>query len=229
MNFIALETSSEHASVALYLDGEIREHRLEGHANHSEHILSVVRKLLSDAGLGLSELDGVAFGSGPGAFTGLRLSCGIAQGFALGAGLGIVSVCSLSALAMQSEGERVFVATDARMNEVYHCTYQMEDGLAVPLAHPACDAPETLQLPDGNWSCIGSAFSAYEAILLPRFGARLSACNPDAIPRARDIARLAVAQFGSGDVLPPELATPLYIRDKVALTTAERLARGGKA
>lgn len=229
MNFIALETSSEHASVALYLDGEIREQSLEGHANHSEHILSVIGRLLSDAALRLDDLDGVAFGSGPGAFTGLRLSCGIAQGFALGAGLGIVPVCSLAALALQSEGERVFVATDARMNEVYHCTYRLDAGLAVPLAEPACHAAETLPLPDGNWAGIGSAFAAYEAILLPRFGTRLNACNPDAVPRAQDIARLAVARFSAGDVIPAEMATPLYVRDKVAFTTAERRARGGKA
>lgn len=229
MNFLALETSCEHASVALYLDGEIRERLLEGHANHSEHILSVVRDLLSEAGAGLSDLRAVAFGSGPGAFTGLRLSCGIAQGLALGAGIGVVPVCSLSALAMQAGAERVFVATDARMNEAYHCAYRLDAGLPTPLSEPACLAPDCLRLPDGNWFGIGSAFGAYETILLPRLGGRLTGCNPAAVPRASDIARLAVIRIREGDMLPAEMAAPLYVRDKVALTTAERLARGGRA
>ncbi|MDO9598177.1 MAG: tRNA (adenosine(37)-N6)-threonylcarbamoyltransferase complex dimerization subunit type 1 TsaB [Azoarcus sp.] len=229
MNFLALETSCEHASVALYLDGEIREHLLDGHANHSEYILSVIRDLLLEASVRLPDLDAVAFGSGPGAFTGLRLACGIAQGLALGAGLGIVPVCSLSALAMQSDGERTFVATDARMNEVYHCTYRFDRGLAIPLSEPACTSPETLQVPEGPWFGIGSAFSAHESILLPRFGSRLTGCNAAAVPRASDIARLAAGRVGKGEMLSAEMAAPLYVRDKVALTTAERLARGGRS
>lgn len=229
MNFLALETSCEHASVALYLDGEIREHLLDGHANHSEYILSVIGGLLADGAVGLRDLDAVAFGSGPGAFTGLRLACGIAQGLALGAGLGVVPVCSLSALAMQSEGERAFVATDARMSEVYHCTYRLDGGIAVPLAEATCTPAEALELPDGSWFGIGSAFSAHEAILLPRFGTRLTGCNAAAVPRASDVARLAVARIGNGEMLSAEMAAPLYVRDKVALTTAERLARGGRA
>lgn len=229
MNFLALETSCEHASVALYLDGEIRERLLEGHANHSEYILAVVRELLAETGTQLSALDAVAFGSGPGAFTGLRLACGIAQGLALGADLGVVPICSLAALAMQGGGARVLAATDARMSEVYYCAYQIEDGLASPVGEPACAPAAAIELPAGHWSGVGSAFAAYGTELMARFGPRLGACDPAAVPRAVDIARLAAARIRGGDLLPAEMAAPLYVRDKVALTTTERLARGGRA
>ncbi|MDD2873542.1 MAG: tRNA (adenosine(37)-N6)-threonylcarbamoyltransferase complex dimerization subunit type 1 TsaB [Azoarcus sp.] len=229
MNLLALETSCEHASVALYMDGDLREQQLEGHANHSENILSVIRQLLAEGGIGVDRLDAVSFGSGPGAFTGLRLSCGIAQGLALGAGLGVVPVCSLDALAMQASSANVFAATDARMGEVYFRTCVIENGLARPLTEAGCAAPDVLDLPDGQWWGIGSAFKAYGERLSERFRDRLLGSDPQAVPRARDVVLLAVEQVRLGKVLPADLAVPLYVRDKVALTTAERLARGGKA
>lgn len=229
MNLLSLETSCEHASVALYMDGDLREQLLEGHANHSEYILSVVRQLLADGGIGVNRLDAVAFGSGPGAFTGLRLSCGIAQGLALGAGLGVVPVCSLDALAMQAPEANVLAATDARMGEIYYRACVIDNGLARPHGEAGCAAPDGLDLPDGKWWGIGSAFKAYGDRLNDRFHGQLLGSNPDAVPRARDVALLAAEQVSLGKLLAAEHAAPLYVRDKVALTTAERLARGGKA
>lgn len=230
MNVLALETSCEHASVALLSGGQIVERRLDGHANHSEHILACIGALLAEAGLRPAALDAIAFGSGPGAFTGLRLSCGIAQGLALGAGLGVAPVCSLDALALQGEGAQVVVATDARMGEIYHCAYRLDGGVPQALGAIACSPPEAALLPeDGLWCGVGSAFAAYRDTLRQRWGARLTHCFDGRYPRAADVARLAGTAVAAGALLAPELALPRYVRDKVALTTAERLARGGKA
>lgn len=228
MKLLSLETSCEHASIALYLDGAVEDRQIDGHNNHSENILRIIHALLADAGMTPAALDGIAFGSGPGAFTGLRLSCGIAQGFALGAGLGVVPVCSLDALALQCAHSRILVATDARMGEVYCRSYALDDGRLSALSDTACAAPDTLPLPDGHWYGIGSAFEAYPA-LRTRLGHRLTGCDAHAVPRAREVALLAAEVVGRGGFLSAELATPFYVRDKVALTTAERLARGGKA
>jgi tRNA threonylcarbamoyladenosine biosynthesis protein TsaB len=118
MKILAIEASSELGSVALLADGSIASRRIEGASRHSESVLGEARDLLAEAGLSVSSLDAVAFGAGPGAFTGLRLACGVAQGLALGADLGIAAIGSLDAIALQSGAERVFVATDARMGEV---------------------------------------------------------------------------------------------------------------
>lgn len=206
------------------------ERPLEGHANHSEFLLPTLRGLLAEAQMSLTQLDAVAFGCGPGAFTGLRLACGVAQGLAMGAGLGVVPVSSLAALSLQAGGERVFVATDARMGEVYSAAYRVVDGMPVVAREMSCDPPELVQLPDdGQWSVIGSALRAHAAILGPRWAGRAAAWIVDAVPRASDVARIAATEAGAGRVLAPELAAPVYVRDKVALTTRERLARGGRA
>lgn len=229
MNLLALETSCEHASVALLHAGQTFERQLEGHSNHSEHILSVINAMLADLGLRASELDAVAFGSGPGAFTGLRLSCGIAQGLALGADLPVVPVCSLDALALQAGPGRVVVATDARMHELYHAAYDVFTDGVTRLSEPACCPPEHFSLPSADYRVIGSALRAYPEHFATLLGERYTACRADAVPLARDVLTLARAAFERGEAVPAELAAPLYVRDKVALTTAERLARGGRA
>ncbi len=229
MKILAFESSCERASVALSLNGDISVRRLEGHANHSEHMLTLVRCLLADAGLGASALDAIAFGTGPGAFTGLRLACGLAQGLALGAGLGVIPVCSLEALAVQSPLPLALAATDARMGEIYFGRYRIEHGAVVELSAPACCAPAALPRPEGEgeWFGLGSAFAAYEEALVP-VRAMLAGCDPLAVPTAEAVARLAAAR-GEAGIISAEQAAPLYVRDKVALTVAERLARGSRA
>jgi len=229
MKILAIETSCEHASVALLIDDEVVQRRLEGHANHSEYLLPTVRSLLADSGSSLTGLDAVAFGAGPGAFTGLRLACGAAQGIAMGAGLGVVPVSSLAALALQGEGEAVFVATDARMGEVYSAAYRVRGIEVTECRAPTCTPPRDLSPPEGSWFGIGSALRAYAADLPPSLLARLHGQNPVAVPAAADVARLAASRFLAGEAVAPEAASPFYVRDKVALTTAERLARGGRA
>jgi tRNA threonylcarbamoyladenosine biosynthesis protein TsaB len=231
MRILAIETSGEHASIALICDADVTERTLEGHANHSERLLPSVRELLADSAIGLRQLDGIAFGAGPGAFTGLRLACATAQGLAMGAGLGVVGVCSLEALSLQGEGDTVLVATDARMGEIYTGAYEILDGLPVLLGAVSCIAPERLQLPqDGReWYGVGSAFLIHGELLAERAGTRLRFGRPDARVRASDVGRLAALSIAQGGSVPPEHAAPLYVRNKVALTTGERLARGGRA
>lgn len=230
MNILALETSCEQASVALSLKGEVVDRQLVGHANHSEHILPTIRHLVAEAGIPLGELDAIAFGSGPGAFTGLRLSCGVAQGLAMGADIGVLPICSLDILSMQSAGEQILVATDARMGEVYAASYLRENGWPIPVVAPVCLVPTALRLAGpGPWSGIGSAFRVHADNFAAEITQGLVAVNGDAVPRARDLLQLARHRLQSEALLPPELAAPIYVRNKVALTTAERLARGGRA
>ena len=159
MNILSIETATEHGSVALLHDGELLVRRIVGAANHSEAVLRDLRELLIEAGLAVTQLDAIAFGAGPGAFTGLRLACGVAQGLALGAGLGIAAIGSLQALALQTDARRVFVATDARMGEVYHAAFELDaEGVPMPLGQVGCSQPLELELPAGDWFAAGSAF-----------------------------------------------------------------------
>ena len=230
MNILSIETATEHGSVALLHDGELLVRRIEGAANHSEAVLRDLRELLIEAGLAVTQLDAIAFGAGPGAFTGLRLACGVAQGLALGAGLGIAAIGSLQALALQTDARRVFVATDARMGEVYHAAFELDaEGVPMPFGELGCSQPLELELPAGDWFAAGSAFKVWPQELEARLLGRLTGCRPDMVPRAEEVARLGAVAVARGALTPPELAAPLYVRDKVAFTTAERLARGGRA
>ena len=230
MNILSIETACEHGSVALMHGGELLVRRIRGAANHSEAILRDLRELLAEADVAVAQLDAVAFGAGPGAFTGLRLACGVAQGIALGADLGVAVVNSLQALALQIDAARVFVATDARMGEVYHAAFARDaDGMPALVGSVQCSAPLDVELPTGDWFAAGSAFQVWPEELGARHLGRLTGCRPEAVPRADEVARLAATAVTRGLLVPPERAAPLYVRDKVAMTTAERLARGGRA
>lgn len=203
--------------------------RSERHANGgSDRILPWVRELLAEAGLSLQQLDGIAFGAGPGGFTGIRLSCGVAQGLAYGADLPVLGVGSLEALALACGGERVYACLDARMNEVYAAAYELRDGVPVAVLPPVVVAPALAPLPPGaGWRGAGDGFTAYEGALRLRLDATVNDVQADLLPTAMAVARLARPRFARGEGVNAALAQPLYVRDKVALTTAERLARGG--
>lgn len=219
MPLLALETSTRRLSVALWRDGAVTERAADLPNGGSEWLLPAVQALLADAGLSLGRLDGIAFGAGPGSFTGLRLAAGCAQGLAFGLDLPVLGVGTLEALALASGEAKVFACIDARMNEVYTAAYA--DGAEV-LA-PAVTPPGEVRLPPGDgWVGCGDGFAAY-AGLLP-VPARVRA---DLLPTAAAVARLAAPRLARGEGLPAAQAAPWYVRDKVALTTAERLARGG--
>lgn len=219
MQILALETATHRLSVALWRDGSVVEKSVVQPNSSSEWLLPAVSALMAEAECDLRSLDGIAFGAGPGSFTGLRLAAGCAQGLAYGLDLPVIGICTLEALALASGERKVFACLDARMNEVYVATYEGGAELVAPAVSP----PEKVVAPAGcDWVACGDGFSRYGE-RLPRFDRVLA----DAAPTADAVARLAAPRFARGEGLEPALAMPLYVRDKVALTTAERLARGG--
>ncbi len=222
MKFAAFETSTEWCSVALWIDGEIAgvEERA-GHA-HSERVLPILDSLLAAAGISIAQLDAVAFGAGPGSFTGLRIACGVAQGLAFARGLPVIGISSLEAMAEESGATRVVACLDARMREVYYSAIE-KTGLRWREAIPAqCVAPASAPMPPGEgWTGCGNGISAYEEFFRNRF----SCLRPEIHPSAMAVARLAAPRFAAGEGLDAALAAPVYVRDKVAFTVAERNSR----
>lgn len=228
MNLIAIETSTRLLSVALWRDGALIERRRDHPNGGSDLILPWVGELLAEAGITLKHLDGIAFGAGPGGFTGLRLACAVAQGLAFGADIPLAPVCSLEALALESGAERVYACLDARMNEVYSAAYELVAGFPQEILAPAVTPPEAAPLPPGSgWQLCGDGFVAHGDALSARLGAAIASRRTDLLPTAAAVARLAAPRLVRGDGVPAAEGAPLYVRDKVALTTAERLARGG--
>lgn len=230
MKLLALESSSELFTAALFLDGCIVEREGARGVSHSEIALPRVQALLGEAGVGLGELDGIAFGAGPGAFTGLRLACSVAQGLAFGAGLPVIGIGSLEALALGMGDGLVYACTDARMNEVYCAAYRVRGEAVETVVAPVVAAPDRAPVPSGEgWLGCGSGFAAYGAALSARLGRAIVRMDETARPRAAVLLRLAAPRLARGEGVDAALAAPLYVRDKVAMTTRERIAAGGKA
>ena len=225
MNLFAVETSTELCSVALLRDTELFVEEELASNRHAEILVGMVRRLFQRARLKPADMDAFGFGQGPGAFTGLRIACGLAQGLAFGAGRPVVPVPSLLALAEQANEARVVSALDARMGEAYLAAYARNgddwDEIVAPRLADAASAPP---LPARGWTGTGNGFArlpwlreAYRDGLEMRLDGDL--------PRAGAVARLAVRRFARGGAIAAEHAAPLYLRDKVAQTTEERRAR----
>jgi tRNA threonylcarbamoyladenosine biosynthesis protein TsaB len=228
VNLIALESSTHTLSVALWRDGVVVEHGEELPNAGSQHLLPWISDLLVVAGLSIADVDAIAFGSGPGAFAGLRLACGVAQGLAVGLNVPVLGVCTLEALALASGGSEVYACMDARMGEVYCGAYSIHDGIPTIIQAPGVFAPGAVpQPPSANWLGVGNGFKVYDSLLRQRLGQAIGAVRADVQPTAGSVARIAVLRLSGGDRADAAEAIPLYIRDAVALTTAERLARGG--
>lgn len=223
MNILAIETSTEYCSAAVLHGGhEAVRCELAGQ-RHSELLLPMVDAVLKEAGLALEHLDGIAFGAGPGSFTGLRIACGVAQGLALGAGLPVVPVGTLQALAQGRDADRVLACLDARMGEIYHAAYLRRAGRwHESIAPSVCRADLAPALDGGGWVAVGSAFGPHGAALRARYEGQLAAVDAAAFPHASAVARLAVPVLAEGQGLPAEQAVPLYVRDRVALKMHER-------
>jgi len=223
MIFVAIETSSEWCSVALWAGGEIAAlERRAGH-RHGELVLPMLERLLGQRGLRARELDAVAFGAGPGAFTGLRIACGVAQGLALARGLPLLGVSTLEAVAEESGARRALVCLDARMREVYYAALERTPDGWREAIEAQCVAPATAPLPPGEgWLGCGNGFQAYGEALQGRLGGALAGVSPQAHPSAVGVARLAAPQLAAGRGVDAALAAPRYLRDKVALTKQER-------
>jgi tRNA threonylcarbamoyladenosine biosynthesis protein TsaB len=224
VNLLAFDTSTDILSIAVQGGGPGAvplEYSGPGGARASSALIPAVQDLLAQAGLRLADLDAIVFGRGPGSFTGLRTACSVAQGLAFGAGVPVLAVDTLLAVAedaRQRAGvERVVAVLDARMDEVYCAGYMFEAGQWRQQGDTRLSAPEALTVPAG-WALAGNAFSAY--------GARLPAAarRVEAMPLAAALLRLAPTLIAAGQAGPAASARPLYIRDKVAQTTAERAA-----
>jgi len=223
LKILALDTSTEYCSVALWQDGGLDARDAAAGQSHSQMLLPMVDELLRRHALTLRDLDGIAFGCGPGSFTGLRIACGVTQGLAFGAGLPVVGVSTLLALAEAVRSERTVCCLDARMGEVYHASYvRLGEGWNVVHDASLCAPAMAPPLPAGAWTGCGTGFAAHGAALKQRFGERLADIRPELYPHARDIARLGVREFERGGGMPAEQALPVYIRDKVALRSDER-------
>lgn len=219
MKLLALETATDCCSVALLVGDEvIEDHRLAPR-QHASLILPMIDGVLAAAGVARQALDAIAFGRGPGAFTGLRIAAGVAQGLALGLDRPVVPVSTLAALAQASGAARVLAAFDARLGEVYYGYYTRgADGLVDADMDDALAPPEHVALPaDPGWrgTGVGAGWAAHGEALRARLGAHIKAVDARAEPRAGALVRLAARAFERGQAVPPELALPVYLRDRV--------------
>ncbi len=225
---LAIETSTEACSVALLIGTDVFERFEIAPRQHARLLLPFAEALLAEVQLQPAELDAIAFGRGPGSFTGLRIAAGMAQGMAFGADLPVVPVSTLAVLAQGAMREsgvpRVLAALDARMQEVYWGAWQKQaDGrLELQGLEQVCAAGD-VQLPAGeDWYGAGSGWLAYGDILQQRSGLPDERILAQQMPHAADVARLAVPVFESGAALPPEQAAPVYLRNNVANKPAAR-------
>lgn len=227
MRLLAFETATRRLSVALWQDGALIERAGEIPNGGSGQLLPWAHELLAEAGLTLKQIDGIAFGAGPGGFTGLRLACGVAQGLAWGLELPVLPVSTLEALALASGERDVWVCLDARMNEVYGAAYRVEGDCVMQLMAPSCLPPAVAPAPTfpEAWG-VGDGFATHGELLRGR-KPDLAGTLAGAFPTATAVLRLARTALDAGRAVCAAQAQPVYVRDKVALTTAERLARGG--
>ena len=223
LKILALDTSTDYCSTALLLDGDLRSDDVCAVQKHSELLLPMVDRLLNDAGIALDQLDGIAFGAGPGSFTGLRIACAVAQGLAFGADKQVLPVSTLLALAHATGAERVVAALDARMNEVYLGAYERDGDGWRTVIEPCLHAPDMApELYGRGWTAVGSGFAVRDGALARACGDQLRHIDVLRYPRAADIACLAAPLFARGFGVAPDEAAPLYVRDKVALKVSER-------
>jgi tRNA threonylcarbamoyladenosine biosynthesis protein TsaB len=223
LRILALDTSTEYCSVALLLDGQMLAREVLAKQRHSELLLPMIQQVLAEAGMDLPQLQGIAFGAGPGSFTGLRIACGVAQGLAFGAGLPVAGVCTLLAMAEEAGGARIVAAIDARMGEIYQAAYIKSGDQWLVETQPTLCSPGDAPLLSGNdWTGCGSGFAVHEEALRLRYNGCVSRIIPGARPQAHAIGRLAAAPLLSGAGMDPAEAAPIYIRNKVALKENER-------
>src|SRR5258706_224680 len=203
MKFAAFETSTEWCSVALWLEGEIVGLEERAGNRHSELALPMLDELLNKENLTAAGLEAVAFGAGPGSFTGLRIACGLAQGIALARGIPVMAISSLEALAEDSGGTRVIACLDARMREVYYSALEKIDGRWRERVAPQCVAPASIVFPqDGDWIGCGNGFGVYREI----FSKSIPDMRPEIHPSAVAVARLAAPRLAAGEGADAALA-----------------------
>ena len=215
MLFAALETSTDWCSVALWRDGEIACAERRAPNGHAEFALPLLEDLLRKTEANVTQLEAVAFGAGPGSFTGLRIACGLAQGLALARGLPVIGISTLEAMAEESGASRVVACIDARMREVYYSALEKTASGWREIVPALCVPPRELTWPGDGWIGCGNGFAVYGAMGFPRV-------LPEIHPTAMAVARLAAPRLAAGKGMDAALAAPVYVRDKVALTVQEQ-------
>lgn len=227
MKILAFETATEACSVALCIDGEVRERFEIAPKQHTALALPWAEQLLAEAGIKKSGLDAIAVGIGPGAFTGVRLAVALVQGIALALDKPVLPISTLAALAMQGvdlKADQILAAIDARMGEIYCAGFRLNgDGLVESISEEIVIAPEAYQFESQELiSGVGTGFSANNGVLETNLKSRLIACRSEALPHAADVARLAMRDYALGKMIAPDHLEPAYLRNKVALTLKEQ-------
>ncbi len=223
MRLLAIDTATEACSVALLSGTETISRSAPGGRSHARQILGMVDAVLAEGQVSLRMLDGIAASIGPGAFTGVRISVAVAQGLAFGADLRVAAITTLEALAAQAPHDAVMACLDARMGEVYWGCFVPDPARGVRAINSAAVGPPPSVVPPGpeGFRGIGRGFAAYPVLAaLP--GLSLNAADSQALPNAREFALLGALRLGLGEGLDPADLIPLYLRDKVASTEAER-------
>ena len=226
MKLLALDTATEACSAALYIDGEIKQQFQLAPREHTQLILGMAQQLLDEACLKVTQLDALAFGRGPGSFTGVRIATGVVQGLAYAADLPVVGISTLASIAQavyQDHGsEKILSGIDARMGGVYWGEYQVQDDLVRLNGEERVSTPEELPLPKGKWVAAGSAWKGHREALENRLGDRVETIYDDYLPQSQSIARLAVEDFNQGLAVEAAQAIPVYLRNDVAKKKGEQ-------
>ncbi len=229
MRILALDTATEACSVALGVDGRVLERYVQMERGHGERLLPMIDELLAEAGATLQSLHAIAFGRGPGGFTGVRLAASVAQGLAFGAGLGVIPVSDLAAVAQRAvalhpQARRVLAVNDARMREVYWAEFSV-DGTVSARGEEHVSAAADVGLPTGiageAWVVAGRGLAVHPE-LAERCRAAGARVEADLLPRAAEVLALAQVAAATGKLLPPEAAVPVYVRDRVTDPAASR-------
>jgi tRNA threonylcarbamoyladenosine biosynthesis protein TsaB len=220
MKILAIETASEACSAALDINGCGIQRFEIAPRQHTQLILPMIDELLKEADVQINQLDAIAFGQGPGAFTGIRIAIGVVQGLAFAHDLPVIPISTLAAMAQHfaKEHEHVASAIDARMQEIYWGLYKKDDsGLMQPIIEEEVCSPTGFSIPSkGDWFGTGMGWKTYSAELQSKFSCNLVGFNSDVLPTAADIMALAKAAYNEGNTMPVEEARPVYLRNKVA-------------
>lgn len=227
MNILALDTCTESCSAALLYQGELFERAEITQRGHSDLILGMMDELFEQAGTDISVVEALAFGRGPGSFTGVRVGVGVAQGIAYARDIPVIPISSLAATAQGVvdlfDVDYIAVAMDARMGEVYGASYQVKDGLVVLMDEEKVCPPEQFKpINEQSWLGIGSGWAEYDAVLKENFVGHLKEVSTQHFPQAASIIKLAQVEVEVGRLLPAEQALPVYLRDNVAKKKGEQ-------
>jgi len=227
MNLLAIDTSTDFCSVAASRGSALFSRHERAGRRQAERVLDMVNQVLVEARIEIAQLQGIAYGAGPGSFTGLRIAAGVTQGLALARGIGVIGVGSLLALSEEggkdAAGGRMIACLDAHMGEVYHAAYRRAGAGWEEVSAPGLYRPEAVPVAPGrDWTGCGDGFAAYRERLVARLGECVSAIRPEATPTARAVLKLAIPRFAAGEAKDAATAVPVYLRDKVALKTSER-------